>query len=75
MYKIDLDVLNYLNNNEKSRIYKNLRPATSPGAHGEPCATEEALGAGVREPVTSEEAQLAPRVLAHEFHASRSGSF
>ena len=56
-----------MKNHEFTKIYVQLR---LPEAHGEPCATEEALGAGVREPVTSEEAQLAPRVLAHGFHAA-----
>jgi|SaaInlStandDraft_5_1057022.scaffolds.fasta_scaffold27136_1 hypothetical protein len=47
-----------MKNHEFTKIYVQLR---LPEAHGEPCATEEALGAGVREPVTSEEAQLAAR--------------
>eukprot|EP00945_MAST-04E_sp_MAST-4E-sp1_P004052 g4052.t1 len=57
-----------MKNHEFTKIYVQLR---LPEAHGEPCATEEALGAGVREPVTSEEAQLAPRVLAHGYVSRR----
>jgi hypothetical protein len=52
----------------EAKAYAVDLPVTYRGAHGEPCATGEALGAGVREPVTSEEAQLALRVLAHGFH-------
>ena len=52
----------------EAREYTVRLPITYQGAHGEPCATGVAFGAGCREPSTSEEAVLSLTLAARGYH-------